>query len=667
MVRQTGSMLSVFLVSCLLAAWALADAERGIAPKLRGADDPFPAKTTAYDARRLQMECLGRGVVAVRTGERGEDVWVSWRYRSVDPRDVGFNVYRDGARLNEAPITNVTYFVDKGAWRGAAIRYEVRPALGTHEVKHGRGRWTLPSDAGVGCFDIPLPPAPTPSRPPDGRTIGHHANDASVGDVDGDGEYELFVKWESDGAADNLGGYTGETYFDCLKVPGGERLWRIYMGVNMRSGPHYIPFAVADFDCDGKAEMIVRTGPGTMDGAGRTLKDDGTWSAAGEKVEVPDYRQNGQVLDGPEYLTVFDGATGRALDTVKYDPPFENPWIWGDWHKSQGNRSHRFLATTAYLDGVHPSAVMCRGYYARTCLAAWDWDGCNLRERWLFDSEAPRWRGKGFSGQGFHNLRVADIDFDGKDEIVYGQMVVDDDGTGLYTTGMGHGDQIHIVQATPEHVGLQVWTCQENGRDGVVLRDARTGGVIFQQKSGFDVPNCLAADVDPFHPGTEFFAAANIGVFDHTGKWLGVGRNKPSYYRTHRFAVWWLGDMSRSLLADADGLFDYSIRYRGAGQRMKFEGCAMNNGTKGNPCLTADILGDWREEVILRKADNSGFRVYVSTETTPYRFHTLMEDPCYRNSVAAENAGYNVCPEPSFYFGPDLRGRGVWFRGGFIP
>ena len=153
MVRQTGYMLSVFLVSCLLAAWALADAERGIAPKLRSADDPFPAKTTAYDARRLLMECLGRGVVAVRTGERGEDVWVSWRYRSVDPREVGFNVYRDGARLNEAPITNVTYFVDKGAWRGAAIRYEVRPALGTHELKHGRGRWTLPSSSpsSTGC------------------------------------------------------------------------------------------------------------------------------------------------------------------------------------------------------------------------------------------------------------------------------------------------------------------------------------------------------------------------------------------------------------------------------------------------------------------------------------------------------------------------------------
>ena len=677
---------SLFALFVLFAAEGLmADAEKGFSPPMRGENDPFPAKTTAYNLDKMHMEQLGRGVVAVRANET--DVWVSWRYRSIDPTNLCFNVYRDGEKITPEPIANVTWFLDKDAWKGAAIEYEVRPVLGqpagsdpltvrshakgsdpmvAHELKRGLGKWRLSADAGVGYIDIPITEPPQNDMP-DGTKMGHHANDCSVGDVDGDGEYELFVKWEANAAADNLGGWPGETGFECIKIPSGKSLWRIDMGKNLRAGQHYMPFVVADFDCDGKAEMIVRTSPGTRDGIGRVLLEDGTWSPPGANPEIKDWRENGAVLHAPEFLTVFDGLTGKALDTVKYDPPFGSPWIWGDHAKSIGNRSHRFLASTAYLDGVHPSAVMCRGYYNRTCLAAWDWDGHNFRERWFFDSEAPRWRGKGYSGQGFHNLRVCDVDFDGRDEIVYGSMVVDDNGEGLYTTRMGHGDQIHIVQATPNHVGLQVWTCHEHSGDGVVLRDARTGKMIFREPRRADVGNCLAADADPFSPGVEFFAAASIGAFDHTGRWLGIARNKGMYYQTLRFAIWWLGDMSRSLLPGSDGVYDYSVRYRGTGLRQRFEDCEANNGSKGNPCLVADIFGDWREEVLYRRKDGKAIRLYVSTFPTDYRFWSMMEDPCYRNSVAAENAGYNVAPEPSFYFGPDLKGRGIWFRGCYIP
>lgn len=709
--------MNKFLAAFLLAAISasspvFADAEKGaFSPPMRGEKDPFPARSTGYNPRKLQMENLGRGVVAVRTGEGGRDIFVSWRYLSKDPTNICFNVYRDNERITREPVEKGTWFLDKGAWRGAAIEYEVRPVLSAgeqkkqkgvsspgspvlqqkdksakfHELKRGCGMWKVPEDAPIGAIDIPIA-EPSEDVLPDGSRHGHHANDCSCGDVDGDGEYEIFLKYESNASRDNIGGFTGCTWFYCLKM-NGTCLWKINMGFNLNAGPHYQPFVVADFDGDGKAEMIVRTAPGTVDGTGCILTDAGVWVQP-NKVEflkpentilvcdanfkasdkaVGDYRRNCHPLETPEYLTVFDGKTGKALDTVKYDPQFGNPWIWGDHAKSIGNRSHRFLASTAYLDGVHPSAVMCRGYYNRSCLAAWDWDGHNLRERWFFDSETPRWKGKGYSCQGFHNLRVCDVDFDGKDEIVYGSMVVDDNGEGLYTTRMGHGDQIHIVQSTPNHVGLQVWTCHEHSGDGVVLRDARTGKMIFREPRRADVGNCLAADADPFSPGVEFFAAASIGAFDYTGRWLGIARNKGMYYQTLRFAIWWLGDMSHSLLPGSDGVYDYSVRYRGTGLRQKFEDCEANSASKGNPCLVADIFGDWREEVLYRRKDGKAIRMYVSTFPTDYRFWSLMEDPCYRNSVAAENAGYNVCPEPSFYFGPDLRGHGVWFRGCYIP
>ena len=659
--------LLVVVASAILQV--LADAEKGpFEPPMRKEGDLFPAPATAYDARKLQMENLGRGVVAVRTGKDGKDIWVSWRYRSIDPTNICFNVYRDGEKVNSEPIANVTWFIDKDAWKGAAVEYEVRPVLMKHELRHGRGRWRVPADAGIGYLDIPITPPPAKQNPAGkNEMVGRHANDCSVGDVDGDGEYELFIKWESDWGADQLGGWAGETAFECVRIPSGKSLWRIEMGPNMRAGQHYMPFVVADFDGDGKAELIMRTAPGTVDGALRVCKDDGTWEEGASFTDSRDGIGNPSLDNpAPEYLTVFDGATGRAMDTVKYNPPFGNPWIWGDWAKSIGNRSHRFLATTAYLDGVHPSAVMCRGYYNRSCLAAWDWDGHNLRERWFFDSEAPRWRGKKFGGQGFHNLRVADVDFDGKDEIVYGSMTVDDDGTGLYSSGYGHGDQIHIVQATPNHVGLQIFTCQEHGETGVVLRDAKTGKTIWRVLNGRDVGNCLALDVDPYLPGHEFFAASSIGLHDVNGKWHGIARGTGMYYQTLRMAIWWRGDLCRDLLPGSDGVWWYNVCARGTGLVTPFHDCECNNGTKGNPCLVADILGDWREEALYRRKDGKAIRMYVSTIPTEFRFWTFMEDPCYRNSVAAENAGYNVAPEPSFYFGPDLRGHGIFWRGGFI-
>lgn len=409
-----------------------------------------------YDFTKLKREHLGRGVIAIR--ENPSTVAVSWRYLSSDPMDESFDIYRDGKKVNKHPLKNATFFQD--SYQGTA------PALYTVKAIKGKteSNYQLPADAPVGYLNIPL------VRPEGGTTLSGQAytyapNDASIGDVDGDGEYEIILKWDPSNAHDNShDGYTGPVIFDCYKL-NGQQLWRINLGRNVRAGAHYTQFMVFDLDGDGRAEVVMKTGDGAVDGTGKVVGDANA-----------DYRnERGRILTGPEYLTIFNGLTGEAMQTIDYVPERGNLMDWGD---GRANRSDRFLACIAYLDGVHPSVVMCRGYYTRTVLAAYDWDGKNLKNRWVFDSNNP---GCGdYAGQGNHNLRVADVDGDGCDEIVYGQCTINNDGTGLYSTRMGHGDAMHLTHFDPSRPGLQVWSCHENRRDGSTFRDAATGEVIFQ-------------------------------------------------------------------------------------------------------------------------------------------------------------------------------------------
>ncbi|GAE84803.1 rhamnogalacturonan lyase [Bacteroides reticulotermitis JCM 10512] len=453
------------------------------------------------------------------------------------------------------------------------------------------------------------------------------------------------MKWEPSNAHDNAhDGYTGPVLLDCYKL-NGQHLWRINLGKNIRAGAHYTQFMVFDFDGDGRAEVVVKTGDGTIDGIGKVIGD-----------ARADYRaDNGRILSGPEYLTIFNGLTGAAMQTVDYVPERGDLMGWGD---TRANRSDRFLACVAYLDGVHPSVVMCRGYYTRTVLAAYDWDGKELRQRWVFDSNTPG--NGGYAGQGNHNLRVGDVDGDGCDEIIYGQCAIDHDGTGLYTTGMGHGDAIHMTQFDPTRPGLQIWGCHENRRDGSTYRDAGTGEVLFQVKSGEDVGRCMAADIDPTHPGVEMWSWATGGVVDIKGEKV---TTKMRRFPTN-MAVWWDGDLLRELL-DRNVVSKYDWEAGVCRQMTVFEGAISNNGTKATPCLQGDIIGDWREEVLLRTEDNSALRLYVTTIPTEYRFHTFLEDPVYRISIATQNVAYNQPTQPGFYFGPELRGQ--TFRGFKIP
>lgn len=606
---------------------------------------------TGYNYSKLQREKLNRGVVAIR--ENPSEVIVSWRYLSSDPIQTGFNVYKDGKKLTDTPVTVSTLFRDKNNSQKAAV-YEVRPVIKGKETHHIDGTYTLPENAPSGYLEIPLQ-KPANGVTPAGETYTYSPNDASIGDVDGDGEYEIILKWDPSNSRDNSHeGYTGEVYIDCYRM-NGEQLWRINLGKNIRAGAHYTQFMVYDLDGDGKAEVVMRTADGTIDGKGKVIGDanadyreEGTFDPSRNQI-----MKQGRILKGKEYLTVFSGDTGEALHTIDYIPARGNVTDWGD---AKGNRSDRFLACVAYLDGIHPSVVMCRGYYTRTVLAAFDWNGKELKNRWVFDSNNPGC--ENYAGQGNHNLRVGDVDGDGCDEIIYGSCAIDHNGKGLYSTRMGHGDAIHLTHFDPSRKGLQVWDCHENKRDGSTYRDAATGEVLLQIKSNTDVGRCMAADIDPTHPGVEMWSGDSQGIRNVKGEVIAPKmRNTPT-----NMAVWWDGDLLREML-DRNMIIKYDWENKKFVPLVKFTGTLFNNGTKSNPCLQGDIIGDWREEVLVRSEDNASLRLYVSTIPTEYRFHTFLEEPIYRISIATQNVGYNQPTQPGFYFGPDLIKMKGTFRG----
>lgn len=591
------------------------------------------------------MEHLDRGVVAIPDSSK---TFISWRLLATDPDDIAFNVYKQSPRgplkLNAVPIKNVTWFLDETGSPSAQRTYLVKSLLKGKEVDTS-SPFTIEAGNNKPYLSIPL------QTPP-----GYTPNDGSVGDLDGDGTYEIVVHMTSRGRDNSHAGITDPPIFHAYELD-GTLLWRINLGKNIREGAHYTQFMVYDLDADGKAEIAMKTADGTIDGEGNVIGD-----------STKDYRnKDGYILSGPEYLTVFDGLTGKALATTRYiparHPETETPTteelkkVWGDGY---GNRMDRFLACVAYLDGKTPSLIMARGYYTRTVLAAWNFKEGQLSHVWTFDSDDPAHpENRPYRGQGNHNLSVADVDGDGKDEIIYGAMALDDNGKGLHTTGFGHGDALHVSDLDPSRPGLEAFDIQERfGDAGVHFRDAHTGEVLWKKPSikagedGEGPGRGLSLDVDPRYPGFESWAAgAGItGMFDVKGN--KIADKTPAV----NMGIYWDGDeLSEILNGTFIGKWDYLNQTTNKLLDAREYGCASNNGTKQNPVLSADILGDWREEMIVRSADNKELRIFSTTIPTNRRFYTFMHDPQYRLSIAWQNVAYNQPPHTSFYIGPGMK------------
>ncbi|MEU2701641.1 cellulose binding domain-containing protein [Micromonospora aurantiaca] len=582
---------------------------------------PTTPPPTTPPAGAKQMEDLDRGLISVRSGSGN---LVSWRLLGTETTGVSFNLYRGGTKVNGSPITGATTYLDSGAAAGSA--YTVRAVVNGAEQAASAPALQFAN----GYLDVPIQPPPGGTTP-SGEGYSYAANDASVGDLDGDGRYEFVLKWDPSNAKDNSqSGYTGNVYVDAYTLT-GTRLWRIDLGRNIRAGAHYTQFQVYDYDGDGDAEVAVKTADGTRSGTGQVI---GNGSA--------DHRNSsGYVLAGPEYLTMFDGRTGAALSTVDYDPPRGTVSSWGD---SYGNRVDRFLAGTAYLDGQRPSLIMARGYYTRAVVAAWDFRDGTLRKRWTFDSNAS---GNGAAaGQGNHQLSVADVDNDGRQEIVYGAATIDDNGRLLYSTGNGHGDALHVGDLDPSRAGLEVFKVDEDGsKPSSWMADARTGQIIWQTAPSGDNGRGVSGDVWAGSPGAESWSSAVDGLLNTRGQ--NVGR-KPS---SANFLIWWDGDPVRELL-DATKIDKYGTG--GDTRLLTGSGVASNNGTKSTPALSADLLGDWREEVVWRTSDSTALRIYSTPVTTGLRLPTLMHDPQYRVAVAWQNTAYNQPPHPGYFLGDGM-------------
>jgi hypothetical protein len=604
-------------------------------------------------AAERQMEALGRGVVAINQGSGR--IHVGWRLLGNDPDEIAFNVYRatGGAapvRLTATPLTQTTDYVDLTADTTQSLAYFVRPVLGETEQAASTA-FTLPANAPVrGYLSIPLTP-PAGGTTLDGVTYSYNANDCSAADLDGDGEYEIVLKWDPSNSKDNSqSGYTGDVFLDAYKLD-GTRLWRIDLGRNIRAGAHYTQFMVYDLDGDGRAELACKTTDGTVDGLGHVIGN-----------AAADYRSSaGYILRGPEYLTVFDGLTGAALATTNYvptrnsDPTSSDVSAWGD---NYGNRVDRFLAGVAYLDGERPSLVMCRGYYTRTVLVAWDYRDGRLTQRWKFDTRTeanPRSAAPGFANweeMGNHQLSVGDVDGDGRDEILYGALCIDDDGRGRYTTGRGHGDAYHVSDLDPDHPGLEVYGPHENpslyGDAGSEMHDANTGAILWSVSGeNSDVGRGVAMDIDPRYRGAEAWSARG-GLFSAKGELITTSR--PSQMN---FAIWWDADLLREIL-DGTTISKWNWTTNRTSTLLSASGCSSNNSTKSTPCLSADLLGDWREEVVFRSTDNRELRIYTTTIPATNRLYTPMHDPQYRLAIAWQNVAYNQPPHPGFFLGDSM-------------
>lgn len=659
----------------------------------------FSQKPT--DTPVSQMEKLDRGLVVIPYNLFGGH-FVSWRLLGTDDANTTFELLKNGepVKSNIKQTTSVRLTGGKATDKYQVVTYQNGKMVDTTPEVSPWAKYYLEVKLDKPADGKTKPYTTTINKEtvsfPDGQDYSYSPNDCSVGDVDGDGQYEIFVKWDPSNSKDNSqNGVTGIVYIDCYKLD-GTKLWRIDLGQNIRAGAHYTQFMVYDFDGDGKAEMMCKTAPGSKDGEGNYVNqaatDENIKAASNTKDWVSE--GSGRINGGHEYLTVFEGMTGKAIHTVAYYPnrnakaalsEAQGSFNWDDRSGkndlgSYGNRGERYLACVAHLAGAdqNPSGVFVRGYYTYSYLWAVDFDGQQLKTRWLHSSDQKttyrlmdangneqRLTGTACSSglgrntmyaNGNHNLSCADVDGDGKDEIIFGSAALDDDGRMLYAVGFGHGDAIHLGDMLPDRPGLELFDIhEEKGDYAWDLHDAATGEIIWKGgQKGADNGRGCAADIIASTRGYEFWSA--YGGFDSssrnqnpfnatTGKQAGT--NKPSM----NFRIYWDGDAQDELL-DGTTITKYGGSTLGVGSTSNATSGQSNNSTKATPNLSVDLFGDWREELIVRNSTNDALNIYSTATPTDYRVPTLMHDHTYRMAICWQNVAYNQPPHLGYYL-PD--------------
>lgn len=583
------------------------------------------------DVQRFS-ENWDRGLVAVKNDT---GTFISWRWLGTESLDVKYNLYKNGVKLNSEPLS-LTNYTDINP--DANAKYSVSAVIDGVEGE----RCEEVSVWNDGYLDIKLD-RPEKSVMANGEDGGeYYPCDASAADLDGDGEAEIILKWDGTVRDASKTGYTSNCIIDAYKLD-GTKLWRIDMGPNIRSGPHDTQFIAGDFDNDGVSEMAVRTADGTVSGTGEIIGDkDAKW-----------YEQNdGKNLAGPLYLTVFKGSDGSVIDTVDFFPQSTgtysdgSEWDISSWGDDWGNRSERYLGGMGCFDGVHTSFVQARGYYARSCIAAYHLEDGKIVNDWKFDSDEYKIANNGedlYGGQGFHSLAVADVDYDAKDEVIYGSLAIDDNGEPMYSTHMYHGDSLHVGDFVPDRPGLEVFTCQEyiNADYGFYMRDARTGEILYGLKTETDNGRACAGDIDPRYEGSESWSAYGV-LTAADGTVISTNYSMPA-----NFVIYWDGDLG-SEIENGNSVYKWNTEEENIDAIFKAFNCHSVNAAKSNPALQADILGDWREELIFPTDDMENLRIFTTTDPTSYRIPTLLSDGEYRNSVAWQNVCYNQTPHVGY-------------------
>ncbi|PSN61186.1 hypothetical protein BS50DRAFT_505078 [Corynespora cassiicola Philippines] len=574
------------------------------------------------------MENLNRGIVAVRSSDT--DVFLSWRLLGLDPDGIGFNVYRSpgsgsGTKLNSEVLTKGTNFVDTTADLTRNNRYWVRAVID--------GKEQSPASS---SFDLPANNAQEPIvRVSIGA--GDRIKYVWVGDLDGDGEYDFVI--DRHGTQQALEAYRRD----------GKLLWRVRMGPNSENQNniepgssgidvgHWDGVTVYDLDSDGIAEVAVRIANGVVFGDGQTF---------GEADN-----------DDEQYIAVLDGQTGALRGATKV----QNDYI------EHGPFAARL--GVGLLDGERPHIVafmknrMDNGTFNRN-IAAWTFDGSTVTEEWVWDNKNA---GSGSDG---HNTRIIDVNGDGIDEVGEIMFMLNGDGTLRYdmtTAGIGHGDRWQVAKMDPNRPGLQGYGVQQDNPSKLweYYYDARDGKVLWKHYGGSvaDIGRGLIGDIDPDHPGMESWSAAGSGLYNAPSDELLETDTKLSPWA--HLSLWWDGDDTVELYNDGKiEKWDPQnpTTSNSLPRILRIESYGAINPGDPNPGFLGDILGDWREEVIVTNEAYDELIIFTTDQPTDRRLYTLAHNPNYRNGMTMKGylqnahvdyfmgSGMSTPPKPNIYY-----------------